>query len=146
MTNFWNSVRQKHFWNLIAVSLLNLHVKKHIRLWKTAVTLPGCVQIYRMIHQTKLTDILNPNKFKNCELKPWAGPTKSVLSIPFYGTPCRTRCTSDTNDMLQLQSTSAGRPVQPTNVKLLCRILRPSHLLTDIIRMSLTTDDTWVIC
>ena len=42
-----------------------------------------------MKHQTELTDILNSNKFKNCELKPWSAPTKSFLSIPFYGTPCR---------------------------------------------------------
>ena len=41
-----------------------------------------------MIDQTKLTDILNPNKFKSCKLKPWAVPNKSFLSIPFYGTPC----------------------------------------------------------
>ena len=36
-----------------------------------------------MIHQTKLTDVLNPNKFKTCKLKPWAAPNKSYLSIPF---------------------------------------------------------------
>ena len=69
--------------------LLNLHAKKHIPLRKTAVTLPRCVQIFEMKHQTELTDILNSNKFKNCELKPWSAPTKSFLSIPFYGTPCR---------------------------------------------------------
>ena len=28
----------------------------------------------------KLTDILNPNKFKNCVLKPWAGPTKALFT------------------------------------------------------------------
>ena len=31
----------------------------------------------------KLTDILNPNKFENCELKPGAALNKSFLSIPF---------------------------------------------------------------
>ena len=37
-----------------------------------------------MIHETKLTHILNPNiKLKYCELKPWAGPIKSFLSIPY---------------------------------------------------------------
>ena len=40
-------------------------LEKHIPLQKTAITLPRCVQILQMIHQTKLTDILNPNKFKN---------------------------------------------------------------------------------
>ena len=50
--------------------LLNLNAKKHIPLRKTAITLPRCVQILEMIHQTKLTDILNPNKFKNCKLRP----------------------------------------------------------------------------
>ena len=39
-----------------------------------------------MIYQTKLTDILNPNKFKNCKLRPSVAPNKSFLSIPFYGT------------------------------------------------------------
>ena len=43
--------------------------KKHICLWKTVVALPRCIQIYQMVHQTKLTDILNPNKLKNYELK-----------------------------------------------------------------------------
>ena len=62
-------------------------LRKYIRLWKTAVTLPRCVQIYWMIHQTKLTDILNPNKSKNCELKQWTGKNKSFLSIPFLGHP-----------------------------------------------------------
>ena len=43
-----------------------------------------------MIHQTKLTDILNPNKFKNCELKPWAGPIKSFFIDTFFmGHPVR---------------------------------------------------------
>ena len=37
-----------------------------------------------MIHETKLTHILNPNiKLEYCELKPWAGPIKSFLSIPY---------------------------------------------------------------
>ena len=36
-----------------------------------------------MIRQTKLTDILNLNEFKNCELKPSAAPTESFLSILF---------------------------------------------------------------
>ena len=36
-----------------------------------------------MIHQTKLTDTLNLNKFKHCELKPRTGPIKRFLSIPF---------------------------------------------------------------
>ena len=45
--------------------LKNLDIPK-----KTAVTLPRCVQTYQMIHQTKLTDILNSNKLKNFELKP----------------------------------------------------------------------------
>ena len=63
-------------------------LEKHIRLLKTAATLPRWVQIYEMIHQTKLTDILNPNKFKNLELKQSTGQNKSFLSIPFFGTPC----------------------------------------------------------
>ena len=42
---------------------------KNTCLRKTAVTLPRCIQMYKMIHQTKLTDILDPNKLKNCELK-----------------------------------------------------------------------------
>ena len=29
-----------------------------------------------MMHQTKVTDLLNPNKFKNCELKQWNLKTK----------------------------------------------------------------------
>ena len=41
-----------------------------------------------MIHQAKLTGILNPNKFKNCELKSWTAPIKSFSSIPsFLGHP-----------------------------------------------------------
>ena len=43
-----------------------------------------------MIHQTKLIDILNPNKFKNCGLKSWAAPTKRFYLYLFFGTPCTT--------------------------------------------------------
>ena len=32
--------------------------------------------------------MLNPNKFKNCELKPWADLIKSFLLILSYLTPC----------------------------------------------------------
>ena len=94
MMNFWNSVTQKHFWNLIAVLLLNVHSKKHIRLRKAAVTLLRCVQIYQMTHQTKLTDIVNPNKLENCELKQWTDQNKSFLSIPFLGHPVESQKTA----------------------------------------------------
>ena len=36
---------------------------------ETAVTLRWCVQIYSMMYRTKVTDILNPNKFRDCELQ-----------------------------------------------------------------------------
>ena len=34
-----------------------------------------------MVHQAKLTYTLNPNKFKNCELKQCTGQNKIVFSI-----------------------------------------------------------------
>ena len=45
-----------------------------------------------MTHQTKLTDMLNPNKFVNCKLKPRAVPTKKFFTYTFLnrvkdGTP-----------------------------------------------------------
>ena len=40
-----------------------------------------------IIHQTELTDLLNPNKFRNCELKQWTGQNKSFLLTSFLGHP-----------------------------------------------------------
>ena len=63
--------------------LNNAYVSK-----KTASILPRCVQIYKMIHQTNLTYIPNPNKLKKCELKQKTGQNKSFFyRYPFLGHP-----------------------------------------------------------
>ena len=67
------------------------------------------------MHQTKLTDILNPNKFKNCELKPLAALNKSFLSIPFLGLPCSLRNKKIIESLCSTRFLQKGHNLNPGN-------------------------------
>ena len=86
VTNSWNRVTQKHFWNLMAVFLPNLNAKK------THTSPKNCLDASKSFKWCTKQNLqiywIQINSKTVCELKPWAAPNKSFLSKFFYGTPC----------------------------------------------------------
>ena len=88
VTNSWNRVTQKHFWNLIAVFLLNLNAKKHIRLWKLLLLYIDAFKSFKWCTKQNLQIywIQINSKTVNWSLEQFR--MKVFYRYLFYGTPC----------------------------------------------------------